>query len=269
MPIFEAGGRRPDPACALYRALPGGWEKRLAAAVEEGAVPGRPVFFRADDAAAPGAAFSALVELFRRRRAPIAFAVVPAWLTRPRWEALSALCPAGEGLWSFHQHGFRHVNHEAAGKKCEFGESRDPAASARDIAAGRERLAKLTRGRASSIFTPPWNRMSGPALAALADQGFAAVSRSLGARPPAPAGLRDLYVSVDLHTRKENDPDESLEALLSELSRALSGGPFCGVMIHHRRMNEAAFVFLDRLLGLLAAGPGLSPLSMEEAACYP
>ena len=67
---------------------------------------------------------------------------------------------------------------------------------------------------------------------------------------PSPDGLPDFAVSVDLHTRKEDHPLLGWEGLFSELGSALSQSP-CGIMIHHQRMNEAAFVFLERFIQTL------------------
>jgi hypothetical protein len=96
-------------------------------------------------------------------------------------------------------------------------------------------------------FTPPWNRCSDQAVAALKAAGILTISRSQGARPAVPAGMQDFQVNVDLHTRKEPSPTKGWQNLWVELTRAVVGG-FCGIMIHHQRMNANALAFLDRLL---------------------
>jgi hypothetical protein len=63
-------------------------------------------------------------------------------------------------------------------------------------------------------------------------------------------------VAVDLHTRKEENPEAGRLALFKELGEALNH-PLCGVMIHHQRMNEAAFAFLDLLLQSLTRWRGV------------
>ena len=63
-------------------------------------------------------------------------------------------------------------------------------------------------------------------------------------RPPSPDGLPDFAVNVDLHTRKEAHPLSGWEGLFSEIGSALSQS-LCGIMIHHQRMNESAFLFLE------------------------
>jgi hypothetical protein len=100
------------------------------------------------------------------------------------------------------------------------------------------------------VFTPPWNRCDQETLTALQGLGYQALSRSVGVQPAAPAALPEYPVSVDLHTRKEKDPHQGWQNLLEELRENLAVG-FCGVMIHHQRMNYAAYIFLDLLLDKL------------------
>jgi hypothetical protein len=68
---------------------------------------------------------------------------------------------------------------------------------------------------------------------------------------------------VDLHTRKEPDPETARRNLLDELETALGGG-FCGIMIHHQRMNGAALDFLDNLLSVLTREPGVRLVHMKD-----
>lgn len=211
------------------------------------------VFFRADDIGVPGAQAVRLLELFARRRTAINLAVVPAWLTRPRWAALRRAA-GPDALCCWHQHGWRHFNHEPRGKKQEFGPSRTAEAVRRDIQCGRQRLRSILGAAFTPVFTPPWNRCSLTTLEYLRLFGYHAVSRSAGAVPAPIEGLPDLQVNVDLHTRREPNAQKDWGALLQELFQALAGG-VCGVMIHHRRMNANAFVFLELLLDLLKGPP--------------
>ena len=80
---------------------------------------------------------------------------------------------------------------------------------------------------------------------------YAAVSRSRGSKPASPAGLPSIDVNVDLHTRKERNPSAGWQKLFDELQQAIESGR-CGIMIHHRRMNAAAFNFLEILIRTLA-----------------
>jgi peptidoglycan/xylan/chitin deacetylase (PgdA/CDA1 family) len=205
------------------------------------------IFFRADDVGVPGYQFARLVGLFRRHQVPLTLALVPAWLTATRWRRLLQISGRDPVLWGWVQHGWGHRNHAPQGKKEEFGPARPFDVKRRDLLRGFERLSSLVGEALPPVFVPPWNRCDEETLTALRDLGFQAISRSLGARPAAPPGLPDYPVAVDLHTRTEENGEAGLLALLEELSEGLSR-PLCGVMIHHQRMNEAAFFFLDLLL---------------------
>jgi len=209
------------------------------------------VFFRADDVAVPGKQFVRLMELFTRYRVSLSLAVVPVWLTGSRWEQLKGLARKDPSLWCWHQHGWRHLNHEVEGKKQEFGGSRSPSQIKQDLLRGRQRLEMHMGEDFYPVFTAPWNRCSSITLELLKELGYHAVSRSQGSLPPPPEGLPDFQVNVDLHTRKELDAEEGWNALFAELKGALLSG-LCGIMIHHQRMNDAVFAFLEVLLQKLS-----------------
>lgn len=209
------------------------------------------VFFRADDVAVPGKQFARLMHLFTRYRVPLSLAVVPVWLTGSRWEHLKGLARKDPSLWCWHQHGWRHLNHEVEGKKQEFGGSRLPSQIREDLLRGGHRLEMNMGKDFYPVFTVPWNRCSSITLELLKELGYHAVSRSQGSLPPPPEGLPDFQVNVDLHTRKELDAEEGWNALFAELKGALLSG-LCGIMIHHQRMNDAAFAFLEVLLQKLS-----------------
>jgi peptidoglycan/xylan/chitin deacetylase (PgdA/CDA1 family) len=245
------------PVSVIWQRLPSDLAARTAscvkAACEQASGSGEVfIFFRADDIAAPGSRFARLLEVFSFHRAPLCLAVVPAWLTPARWQAIEGIGKKSARLWCWHQHGWRHVNHELAGKKQEFGPRRTPDALARDIRRGRQRLRDLMGKNFYPVFTPPWNRCGQEALEVLKNTGYLAVSRSRGCRPPAPPGLPSFDVNVDLHTRKEGAPQAGWNNFFNELHLAISSGG-CGIMIHHQRMNTAAFDFLDILLKALKA----------------
>ena len=220
------------------------------------------IFFRADDIGVPGKQFKQLIDLFKHYQAPLSLAVVPAWLTPMRWSALMKNCRDTSSLWCWHQHGWRHKNHEKHLKKQEFGPSRSTAEIESDIIRGRKRLGSLMKAHFYPVFTAPWNRCSGETLELLKNLGYRAVSRYQGARPISPKGMPDIPVNVDLHTRKETRSEDGWKNLFAELGAGLSSG-FCGIMIHHQRMNDAAFVFLDSLLGHLMQADGCRIMGMQ------
>ena len=208
------------------------------------------IYFRADDIAVPGAKFFRMMELFSNYRIPLSLAVVPAWLTTQRWNALRSSGRGFGSLWCWHQHGWRHMNHEHAGRSQEFGPARHQADIKDDLLKGRSRLENIIGEYFYPVFTPPWNRCNLKTLELVKDCGFFAVSRNCGALPPAPPTLPDYCVDVDLHTRKVTEPATEWRRLFTELTQYLSSGQ-CGIMIHHRKMNTAAFDFLEILLKIL------------------
>jgi hypothetical protein len=258
-----------DRPSALWRAIPSDLDARLERALDRGlerAPEGRALlWFRADDIAAPGRYFSRMIEAFTRRRTPLALAAVPAWLTRPRWRAIREIAGGAPDLWCWHQHGWRHADHEPIGKKQEFGPGRPAEAVCRDLRRGRDRLRELLGDAFFPAFTPPWNRCGADALAALVDLGFRVLSRNAGAKPPAPSNLPEFSVGVDLHTRREPDPEADWKALLGELESAVAGGS-AGVMLHHQRMNDAAVEFLDRFLEISSRRSGIHWTGWPEMA---
>jgi len=222
-------------------------------------------FFRADDVAVPGRQFSRMMDLFSTYGVPLSLAVVPAMLTRKRWQYLKGFEKKNPSRWCWHQHGWRHVNHETEGKKQEFGDGRTTSEIKRDLVRGKERLEMLMGDRFYPVFTPPWNRCSSSTLQLIKELGYAAVSRSRGSMPSSPPGLPDYDVNVDLHTRKEKSPAAAWEKLFAELQQAISSN-YCGIMIHHRMMNGAAFDFMEILLKTLVESPALQPVHFRELA---
>lgn len=208
------------------------------------------LFFRADDIGVPGNQFFRLLALCMDYEMPMAMAMVPAWTTTKRWETIQREAHRKAGLWCWHQHGWRHANHEPLGKKQEFGPSRPAEHIGNDLERGRLKLQGILGQDFFPIFTPPWNRCDERTLAYLKQHKYFAVSRSAGSRPESPSGLPDLYINVDLHTRKESDPAQAWANLLDEFSKAFASG-YCGVMLHHQRMTPAAFSFLEILFSFV------------------
>jgi peptidoglycan/xylan/chitin deacetylase (PgdA/CDA1 family) len=244
----------------LWLSLPEDHRDRLTQAVDRGLSQARDgravVFFRADDVAVPGKAFTAMAEAFRKADAPLNMAVVPSWLTVSRWEALRRATDGGD-LFCWCQHGWRHMNFEAPGvKKREFGQARPARDKRLDLSKGFKRLGDILGPDFTPVFSPPWNRCDGDSLAAMPAIGFRGISRTVGAGPEPPEGLADFPVCMDLHTRKEASPEVSLTNMLEELTSGLASG-LCGVMLHHQRMNEAAFSFLSGLLAELGGRPSV------------
>ena len=80
---------------------------------------------------------------------------------------------------------------------------------------------------------------------------------------PSPPGLPSFDVNVDLHIRKEGSAKAGWENLFNELHQAVSSGS-CGIMIHHQRMNGAAFDFLATLLKVLAENKKIQLVNFRD-----
>ena len=254
----------PTPSILWQTELPGNLDLRLQELFDVAGRMSRPVriFFRADDIGRIDSNFTRLLQLFADFDMPLCLAVVPRWLDADNWQLIRSLAEK-EQLFCWHQHGFDHSNHEAVGKKCEFGKNRTIEAVRKDILAGKIKLEQLLADSFLPVFTPPWNRCSEAAMHVLQELDFLALSRSAGSLPPPPAGLMDLAINIDLHTRRETNPEQAMHNLMTECRTALESGCM-GFMLHHQRMNANAFLFLEHLLRAINSHPGLRPCTFRE-----
>jgi hypothetical protein len=221
------------------------------------------IYFRADDVAVAGRQFYRMMELFSNCRVPLSLAVVPAWLTPERWNSLQNTGLKSSSLWCWHQHGWRHFNHETDGRNQEFGSARLYSEIKHDLLKGRQRLENILGSHFYPVFTPPWNRCNLATLELLKECRYLAVSRNCGALPPSPEKLPDLCVDVDLHTRKVKDPVSGWDRLFKALKKDISSGR-CGIMLHHQKMNAAAFDFLDILLKTLKQSKNIVLVNFKD-----
>jgi len=244
------------PVSSIWQSSPNDLKKRIRLCIENALglrKNNEPVklFFRADDIGVPGNQFTQMMQVFTKYKAPLCLAVVPAWLTSERWENIRNMCMDNSTRWCWHQHGWRHANHENTGKKQEFGPGRSEEDLLNDLSRGHKKLKKIMKNDYYQAFTPPWNRCSEDALKVLKKLGYKSISRSKGAKPVAPDGLPDFQVNVDLHTIKEPDADRAWENLFNDLETSIAEN-YCGIMIHHQRMNKNAFDFMELLFQELA-----------------
>ena len=263
-------GKLSSRVCSIWRKLPSDLLARTQKGIDNACAKlgaNRPgyIFFRDDDVAAPGKQFAQLLELFYQLRNPLNLAVVPAWLTRIRWQSIAAPGRSARDLWCWHQHGWRHANHETSGKNQEFGPARSPATLESDIVRGRRRLENMMGNHFFPVFTPPWNRCDIRTLQLLKKHDFVAVSRSQNPKNSILKGLPDFCVNVDLHTRKDRNAVSGWVDFLAELERGVAAG-LCGIMLHHSLMNTAAFEYLEFLLKMITARKELHVVHFRDLA---
>lgn len=223
------------------------WLKAVRLALDEAESP-RQLFFRDDDAGWRDDRLRAVLDCFQARMLPIDVAVIPAELKPGLTRELNLRIRDGEVR--VHQHGYAHANHEPAGRKCEFGQFRDAAAQASDIAEGQRRMRDAFGSLVDAVFTPPWNRCS-PALAdELVPLGFRVLSRDSTAARLDRSDLAEIPVTVDWfghHKGIRWTRDELGGAIAASIRR----DPAVGVMLHHAVTDESELSGIDDLLALV------------------
>jgi len=231
------------------------------------------LWWRDDDAAAPGARLDRLLEI--AGEVPVALAVIPA-AAEPGLPARldgASPRPGGSPPIAVLQHGWRHADHAVQPKKSEFPAERSRASVTADLAAGRARLTALFGARALAVLAPPWNRFDGSFLPLLKACGLAAVSR-LGPRRTAwpAAGVFEANVHVDLVAWKGDrgfiGEAAALGGLVGHLRARRRGEADqdepSGILTHHLVQDEAAGSFLGRLVALTVAHPAARWLAAGE-----
>jgi hypothetical protein len=248
-----------------------GWLDSLRAALDARDEPVQ-LFFRDDDAGWDDDALELLLDVFEVDRTPLDVAAIPTALSPRTVDLLTSRRAAGRNDVTVHQHGLAHVNHEADGRKCEFGASRSPQQQAEDVARGRELLGELlgealgdSSGGLPPVFTPPWNRCAPWTGEVLRDLGFAVLSRDASAGTLAVAGLQELPVTVDWFAKRRKVPVDRTGrgALLAQ--EAHGQGPV-GVMLHHEVMDDHDRADLAELLALVSSHPAVSVAHLDDLA---
>lgn len=222
-------------------------------------------FVRDDDGGWDDPRLFALLDLFADHEAPIDVAVIPCELTPELASELLRRREATGGLVGLHQHGYRHANHETAGRKCEFGASRSLAHQRADIADGQRVLRAELGDALDPIFTPPWNRCTHETGAALAELGIPVLSRDSTAEPLGRSDLAELVVQVDWFAARKGQrlSRRELGVLLAE--RAAGPAPL-GVMLHHAVMDEVERDGVRELLTVLTGHPNVTLRPMAHLA---
>jgi predicted deacetylase len=221
------------------------------------------MFIRDDDAGWEDERLFNLIDAVHEHGVAIDLAAIPAAVTPSLGRTLRGAIDRSRGLLAVHQHGFAHTNHEAAGKKCEFGPSRPSAQQREDIAAGRRRLEDLLGEPASGIFMPPWNRCTATTAAVLVELGFRVLSRDDGAPPLGVAGLTDFPVHLDWTGRCGSRLGvvawgQSIAGAIETAREPI------GLMLHHAVMTTLDRRLVGELLDLLGSHPAVHLQAMRE-----
>jgi predicted deacetylase len=215
------------------------------------------LFFRDDDVDEDEATLWRLLRLFRERSTPINLGVIPGRLTAACVELLAESAGDSPAMLELNQHGWRHLNHEREGRKCEFGPSRTYAEQLADIARGQERMTEAFGPNWFPVFIPPWNRCTEETRRALDQLGFRALSAKQGSSVAAGYRFEEISITLDLYRWNDGarlkSPEEVVDDLIAQLSRQQA----IGVALHHKVMDEQAFSFLASLLDTFASHPAV------------
>jgi hypothetical protein len=230
-----------------------GW-RRLNEALDAVADRGEAIrlWWRDDDAGRDCPALDRLLDLAELCGAPIALAVVPAWLDEDAQGRIAASAQA-----TVLQHGFAHADHAPPGaKKIELG-GRDGAVILAELARGRDILRDAFGATFLAVLVPPWNRLDAALIDQLAACGFVGLS-TFGRRAPTDEALG--LVRVNAHLDPVDWHGSRLfvgeAAALTRLCEVLDPEEPIGILSHHLAMDEAGWRFFEDLLGLLRSHPG-------------
>ena len=227
------------------------------------------LWWRDDDAGPADPALDQLLALVETHAAPIALAVVPAWLD----ESVAAGIRTGPAGLRVVQHGYAHRNHEppapdgTRGKPAELGAARSPETALAELAIGWTRLATLVPTRLRPALVPPWNRVADNIRTMLPAAGYRVLS-TFGPRPtPAwDAQLREVNTHVDpiqwRAGKRFGGPAWTLDQIRHHLAERRAGrvdpAEPTGLLTHHRDLTPPAWACLDALLGHLRAHPAVA-----------
>ena len=218
------------------------------------------LFLRDDDVEEDEETQRHLIDISLSRGVPLNLEVIPGRLTKATIRLLKEHKRSYAPLLELHQHGWMHVNHEANGRKCEFGPSRTREQQLADIAQGKTLLEEAFQSYFFPAFTPPWNRCTEATFAALDELGFAVLSRDRDPENPDSEDVtthhfREIPITLDLFRWRDGarlkSPDDIIRAIISQIGR----NDRIGIMLHHKVMDADAFGFLDRLLAELRRYP--------------
>ncbi|HEY8459446.1 MAG TPA: hypothetical protein VIM99_03650 [Blastocatellia bacterium] len=216
------------------------------------------IFFRDDDVDEDEASLRRLLKFFLKRNTPVNLGVIPGRLTAACAELLAESVGATPELLELNQHGWRHLNHEREGRKCEFGASRAYGEQLADIARGQERMTEAFGPNWFPVFIPPWNRCTEETLRAIDQLGFRAFSAKRGSSVVTGYRFEEISITLDIYRWSGGARMKSREEIAAELTAQLSGPQPIGVVLHHKVMDERAFSFLGSLLDALAAHSAVS-----------
>ena len=236
-------------------------ERRLLAALGTAAAPVR-FWWRDDDAGADDARLLPLLGLAADRRAPVALAVVPTWLTTGTAGRIQ-----DETRTTVLQHGIAHADHSIPpAKKIELGGSADADHLLSELDRGRETLETAFGDRFLPALVPPWNRIAPAFLPRLPETGLTGISTFGPRAADTPPGVTRVNTHLDLTLWREGARPLPLDTALDRLAHLVArhGDEPIGILSHHQVMEAGAFATLDRILALVQDHTGARLATVQE-----
>ena len=219
-----------------------------------------PLWWRDDDAIEPTQQLDQLTALSDKLSLPVHLAVIP----RDATPALAGYVTVHENLIPV-VHGWTHQSHAPIGeKKAEFGAHRPIEQILADAGQGLQTLQDLFGSTLTTMFVPPWNRVSDDVVLGLAELGYSSLSTFTPRQhAEAAAGLAQINTHLDPILWK---PSRSLvppQQLLDQVTRQLNdrrlgqadnAEPY-GILTHHLVHDPAIWSFTEALISCLLSGP--------------
>ncbi|MEJ7710234.1 MAG: glycosyltransferase [Pyrinomonadaceae bacterium] len=209
-------------------------------------------FFRDDDVDEAELSLQRLLHLFLSRGVPINLGVIPGLPTRQAVRTLAKQCSSAPDSIALNQHGWKHINHEKSGKKCEFGASRTFSEQLEDIANGQARMSEAFGDDFYPAFIPPWNRCTAETYRVLDQLGFPVLSKNQSGIPSSGYKFRECSITLDLYRWRGGATLKPPEEIIRDLILQIGQMNTVGIMLHHKVMNDEAFLFLDLLIETLS-----------------
>lgn len=206
-------------------------------------MPSKYLFFRNDDLGWMPQQFEKLLSLFRKHELILCAAAIPLYSKDSYKKGAFA---SDSKVLEVHSHGYSHLDHQNHGKKAEFGSSRSLESVRGELLRSREITQELFGDLYFEAFTPPWNRIDESFYELLPEVGFKILSRD-GDKTAQVSGLKNLNIDVDVHTSKKGKL-QTPESIWSEVQKIWEQKNICGVMLHHKHMDDQDFAVLDLFL---------------------
>lgn len=247
------------------------WGKTLRQALNDLEGQGKRVslFLRDDDIDQDEDTLRTLMDITLSLDIPVNLEVIPGRLSPQTVRFLKNLKRINPTLVELNQHGWKHENHEPAGRKSEFGPSRTFEEQFHDISKGKTILENTLEFRFHPVFTPPWNRCTPDTYKVLDELGFKILSKDQGKQIVSGYAFREISTTLDLYRWKGTPQLKSREEIIAHLVAQLCSQRTVGLLLHHKVMDAEAFEFLDDLLTMLKDCPMIEFHTFESLAEAP